>query len=587
MKKLKKILLGALSALTLGLFVATGAKVIAATADYTYSFDAFSDSGYSDSNCQSGMGSTETVQTSSWYTKKTVNELASTPNYFGSAIRWSNSVVYRIGNDTTNALVSGIDSKYRPSDFNVAETNVGYVSGMNAISNITSLSISYNNSKTNAGVYYLMVSSDDANYSCIKTGDCKSLNLNATITVALNQSTNKYEATLGTTVVELGDTNALGYAIVMATTTAGKNIQTTTWTTNYTRSIETDATTFNVKFYDINSDELTSYGKTVIENDTVSQPSAPTVFGKQLKHWAVGSSDGSAYDFSQAVTSDLSLYAVYEEYETDEYSLTVDYMKYAGDYYGSSNITSDKPLSPTRYTFVYGDVDKNFFATDAKSVGTYGNSTYAIKTAGSVQANGGSSLNINLDKTGTFTIYARSGSSTARNIRFYTPGTQNAAFESTDQVTNDSTVQSVTVNVTTTGEYNIGSNGGIYIYAIIFTPHISNGTSAGVFAEINSTGDTLRFVGGMSGITDLDNIDSIELILTKDNVASKKQIFLTTCYISVANASVDCPASDGVFYVIFRLTGVSGITGTFTKQLKITFTDGSTTLSSVTDTVLK
>lgn len=112
---------------------------------------------------------------------------------------------------------------------------------------------------------------------------------------------------------------------------------------------------------------------------------------------------------------------------------------------------------------------------------------------------------------------------------------------------------------------------------------MSKNTTASVFAEKNTAGDTLRFVGTLTGITDLDNIQSVELVLKKGGVASKKQIFLTTCYTSVTGTSQTCAQADNTYYVIYRLKGIKDVTGSFTKQLVITFTDGSTTSSEVTD----
>ena len=111
-------------------------------------------------------------------------------------------------------------------------------------------------------------------------------------------------------------------------------------------------------------------------------------------------------------------------------------------------------------------------------------------------------------------------------------------------------------------------------------------TTASVDAEINSTGNTLRFIGTITGITDLGNVSEIELILYYNTKKSKDDIILTSCYTSIANASKTYAQADSTYYVVFRLNGVSGITGTFNKQLKITFTDGSTTLSDATDFVL-
>ena len=120
---------------------------------------------------------------------------------------------------------------------------------------------------------------------------------------------------------------------------------------------------------------------------------------------------------------------------------------------------------------------------------------------------------------------------------------------------------------------------------------MSDGTTASVFAEMNNTTGTLRFVGTLTGITSLDNIASIELVLKKkssadtDYVATKSKIYLTTCYTSVTGTTQTCAASNGKYYVIFRLNNADSLaTGTkISKELIITFTDGSTTTSGVSD----
>ncbi len=112
---------------------------------------------------------------------------------------------------------------------------------------------------------------------------------------------------------------------------------------------------------------------------------------------------------------------------------------------------------------------------------------------------------------------------------------------------------------------------------------IADDTTVSVYAEKNTTADTLRLVGTLTGISDISNIDTIELVLTLDNVATDSQIFLTTCYTSVTGTSQTCDAATGTYYVIYRINGISGAAGkTLSKKIIVTFTDGSTTTCDAT-----
>ena len=146
------------------------------------------------------------------------------------------------------------------------------------------------------------------------------------------------------------------------------------------------------------------------------------------------------------------------------------------------------------------------------------------------------------------------------------------------------------VNIPQAGTYYIGSYQGVNFFYLEFIPGttLADNTTAAVFAEKNTAGDTLRFVGTLTGITDLTNIDKIELVLAKDNVVAANPIELTTCYTSVINTSKTCAEAENTYYVIFRLTGIDSLAaGTaISKQLKVTFTDGSIALSDITDITL-
>lgn len=597
MNKFKKILLGALSVLTLGLVAVTGAKVNATSVKYEYSYDAFNDAIAYANKGDENLYTDEGGKALEWYAGKTINDKVFDVNYFGSFIKLKNGKVSQLGNSTSNSLVSAIDAKYLPSDFDTAtykDSNVGYVSGMKAITNISSLNIKYNNSKGNPGVYYLMITSDDLNYISIKTGDCKNLSLNETISITFNDEKNIYEAKNGTNTVELGTNNKIGYAIVMATAGDKKNLQTTTWITTVSKYFETDALTYKVKFYDEDSVELSNLEKTVIENDNVTSTIAPNVFGKTFKYWAVGSPTGNEFNFDDPVTSDLDLFAVYEEYNTDKYSLSVDYIEYAGDYYGTSDLTDDSILSPTKYSFVPGGKTGNKFYQTAVKVGDLGTSKYAIKTGGSVQSNGGNSLYINLDKIGTFKIYARSGSNTARTIRFYEKESTNAVFEASDSVTNDNTVQVVTVNVDATGEYNIGSNGGVYIYAIEFTPYVSDVTlnfEAQYDANNQAEATKIRFIGTIEGISYSNStiISSIKFTFTfkdKDRICVVNNLYKSI----TSGETIIKTSNDDTMYVIYQLNNINKTAYKGEKltncKLVVTLTDGSSVSFDRDDIIL-
>lgn len=577
MKKIKFLIASMLGAIALVFACVLGTNVNAADLQISFTSNAYNSAVLKTTSAGSAtISNVSNGEVNGWYIPTAVSNVSVPSEYYVSFASASSGKITKIGNATNDAQVANIPSKFK-ANITISSSNVnGYVCAMSPIDGLDKITFTINNTKTKSGETFVLVTSDGTNY--YKIGDTlETASLNLTKTITLNQLNEVLEAN---NVTGASTNTKIGYAVIL--TAANKsNICTDTWNTTYYKTIQTDATTYDVKFYDVNNNELTDLAKTIAENEKVSQPSAPTIFGKQLKHWAVGSAAGAAYNFSQAVTSDLNLYAVYEDYETDNYSLTVSYMKYAGDYYGTSNITADKPLTPTKYTFVYGDVNKNYFASDTKSVGSYGNSTYAIKLAGSVQTNGGSSLNINLDKVGKFTIYARSGSDTARKIRFYTPGTQNAAFESADTVTNDNAVQSVTVDVTSTGEYNIGSNGGVYIYAIIFTPYISNDATTTV--DVEKSGDEVRFITTVSGV-EIANIKSLELVLWKNEVLDENKnannLQMTTLYTSVINATKTYNGGTNIYYGIVKIYDVSNLKARSINKLCfnviVTFQDNST-----------
>lgn len=226
---------------------------------------------------------------------------------------------------------------------------------------------------------------------------------------------------------------------------------------------------------------------------------------------------------------------------------------------------------------------------------TYDNVTYSdrFKTGGVMVATDGvvsCALKVEAPCAGKVSLIGVCGTSeTTRNIKVCR--LVNGELEEVHDYGNivaPSTANLYEVEIPEAGTYYIGSDtvkesgksaGTINFFKMTFT------AKASVFAEMNDTTGTLRFVGTLTGITDLDDIASIELVLKKDGVATNSKIYLTTCYTSVTGTTQTCAAANGTYYVIFRLNNANSLaTGTkISKQLIITLKDNSTVTSEVTE----
>ncbi len=261
------------------------------------------------------------------------------------------------------------------------------------------------------------------------------------------------------------------------------------------------------------------------------------------------------------------------------YELSNSYIQTNHGIYGTNVLTSNTDyLSNTIFKATTGCQ----FGTSSS---TYGETTYnyLIKTNGS-SYNGTNKRTIEFvaPSDGFVTIWVASNSEDSRVVKLYK---NDAAVSGCEQgFAATKTIYEIRWAVDEGATYDIGGSNGIMFYNVKFTEKtLADDTTASVFAEKNAAGDTLRFIGTLEGITELDNVTEVELILKKDGVASKKRIILNTCYTSVSGSSQACEAADGTYYVIYRLKGITGIEGTISKQLKITFADGSTKLSDVTE----
>ena len=546
MNKFKKILLGALSALTLGLFVAVGTNVDAASLE-----------------------------------NGTV--LVSTTEYAGDTKTWGFTT--NLPSSNTNIAVG--------SDIN------GIISAKDGTNGTKSAPIAIKSSASNGydtypGSEFLVpVPSADSTGTVTRTG---------------NANNSRYLA--------LGSNTAVALASPMTFDFDTDDIE-----TNPTLSNNSTVTGYYLRFvvsggeaktYSISvqlKDGTTTYGEvatlhtvTYMDETTTLKTDAEAVDGSNISYipkkygydfegWYTDSnltSESKIDTTTYTVTDDATLYANWTAWTNtgiEEYTLSnaaIEKIETGID----GNLSADLALTPSIYTAMsgVGMTTTNVTLPGASSA----TQAPCFNTNGAVKTNG-NGIKFTAPADGTLTAYVGAGGGSQRNIKL-TDGT-NVLEPTTGSVVvgNIESARYTPVEIVYTLEegttYYFGGDNGVRIYYISFeeVTTLADNTTAAVFAEKNTAGDTLRFVGTLTGITDLANIDSIELILEKDGVATKKQIFLTTCYISVTGASQTCAEADNTYYVVYRITGISGLTGTISKQLKVTFTDGSYTLSAATE----
>ncbi len=349
---------------------------------------------------------------------------------------------------------------------------------------------------------------------------------------------------------------------------------------------EKDVTTYDVTL-DYSIDGVDDVVTTVEENGNYTLPK-PTnkVLGSTFIGWK-SSLDDNVYDAGEdfVITSAVTFTAQWQANVIG-----------SGHIFDASNAesgtyTSNSVMINNTIFTTYATSDKSVSIEGASITGANGESFTKKMVLGGKSTISGSlarCIGFTAPTDGVIKVQFVTGSNgKSRSAQIFDASSTSSALASGSN-SNSSVATEFSYAATKGKTYLVGSNTDTIVLLYVKFEQKADGTTAAVFAEKNSTGDTLRFIGGMSGINDLDDIASIELILKKDGVATKKQIFLTTCYTSVTGASQPCPASpeNGVYYVIYRITGVTGLTGTISKQLKVTFTDGSTLLSDVTEIVL-
>lgn len=598
MNKFKKVLLGTLSVLTLGLFVVTGAKVNAGTI-VTESF-----------SVDSNVSSTSSISAGTKIYDGTVFSVTTG----GGAVTKTNCGAGTVTSNDNSGLT--------------------YTAGLLPGGGSRTYEVKAIGKDLTVKFYYTICNGDFSKSGVqTKGGD---LQVDGTAVTSTNSNASNV-AYMYSTSITSGNSKVFGASsnrLIIFGVVA-----------SYEQAGDDDAVvTFN------------SNGGSAVASETVSigskanEPTAPTRQHYNFVGWYTkdGSNDdwGDEFNFDTTISSSITLYAKWEEkavvtvnyYVGDTkvnseelhvdslitYEVSSSYVP-SGKYFSgwctdsslASVIAEDYKVPSTGLTLYAKFTNiKNYISSDesirssmlgSQTVNGFAGSIFNF-TEINVATNSGFEL-----PTGNRNTYrletSGSSSATRRNIKFTAPfdgkltlwvcssnsgrtmdvyqgswgGTSVLSYEFQNADKNVFLVKKV--DIVKDAEYIIGGSNGYYIYGLfVEEAKMSDDTTAAVFAEKNTAGDTLRFVGTLTGITDLANIDSIELLLAKDTVAASP-IALSSVFTSVTGASKTCAKADGTYYTIFRLTGIDGLAaGTkISKQLKVTFTDGSTTLSDATD----
>ena len=294
----------------------------------------------------------------------------------------------------------------------------------------------------------------------------------------------------------------------------------------------------------------------------------------------------TVFDYENTtITSDITLYARWNSlgYFTNDYLLSTTCLNPLATSIGSS-------------TALESDLKVNSIYTILTGCKGYTSNGGAITTNGGLAVTQkGLKVDLSNVTKGSLIVKISCGGNSARNAKLINSGgTAITAYSGNVEWPTDSedwyTVRTISYPIDNPGVYYLGGDNSMRIFSVQYTPYITSDTSAEVTAYQNTAKTSLMFVGKLTGITDIANIKSIELVLTKNEVAANQNLSLTTCYTSVTYTKSDSTedtttyaAATNTYYVIGKITGIDSTifpdNTAITCKLVVTFTDDSTTTS--------
>ena len=535
MNKFKKVMLGALSVLTLGLFVVVGTKVEAASLE-----------------------------------NGTV--LVSTTTYAGDTKTWGFTT--NLPSSNTNIAVG--------SDIN------GIVSAKDGTNGSKSAPIAIKKSATNGydtypGSEFLVpVPSADSTGTVTRTGNADSsrylaLGSNTAVALASPMTFDFDTDDIETNPTLSNDSTVTGYYLRFVVSggeakTFSISVQLKDGTTTYGEV----ATLYTVTYMD---------GTTTLKTDAEAVDGSnisytPKKYGYDFEGWYTESTLENKISDSYTVTEDVTLYANWTEWTNtgiEEYTLSnAAIEKIATGIDG--NLSADLALTPSIYTAMSGvgmtttnvTLPGESSATQAPCFNTNG----AVKTSGNC-------LKFTAPANGTLTAYVGSGGGSQRNIKL-TDGTNVLEPTTGSTVVGDiESARYTPVEIVYTLEegttYYFGGDNGVRIYYISFANEAS-ACALTVGTTDTSDGTAAMFVGKITGLTDTDTVTKATFTFTGDNELSYETTTLYGALTSDGSTFAGAEAAENTYYVYAALYGLtSNYNGkTINVTLTITFSDGST-----------
>ena len=551
MNKFKKVMLGALSVLTLGLFVVVGTKVEAASLE-----------------------------------NGTV--LVSTTTYAGDTKTWGFTT--NLPSSNTNIAVG--------SDIN------GIVSAKDGTNGSKSAPIAIKSSASNGydtypGSEFLVpVPSADSTGTVTRTGNANNsrylaLGSNTAVALASSMTFDFDTDDIETNPTLSNDSTVTGYYLRFVVSggeakTYSISVQLKDGTTTYGEV----ATLHTVTYMD---------GTTTLKTDAEAVDGsnisyAPKKYGYDFEGWYTDSnltSESKIDTTTYTVTGDATLYANWTAWTNtgiEEYTLSnaaIEKIETGID----GNLSADLALTPSIYTAMsgVGMTTTNVTLPGASSA----TQAPCFNTNGAVKTNG-NGIKFTAPANGTLTAYVGAGGGSQRNIKL-TDGT-NVLEPTTGSVVvgNIESARYTPVEIVYTLEegttYYFGGDNGVRIYYISFEeqqlPTATFGTAVGTDNDNNTA---IAFIIRLENVDDVTLLDAMAFTVsaTLNEKVGNANYAVTTCYeeLTAFGDANNFAAVEGTYYVYFT---VYGITSSYNgMELNVTFNatyDGSAITANTTYT---
>lgn len=289
-----------------------------------------------------------------------------------------------------------------------------------------------------------------------------------------------------------------------------------------TQTKKLNATYCDVYFHDIDGNPGTPVP--VEQGTKATAATAAPVLGKKFVKWTT---DGSTeFDFNTVINGETHLYPMYEDVDlsaTDSNALSRNYLaSVLGVLPSMPTIDERTALPSTNYALAKG---AGFMNNDTKKFeGETEAVLYGINTNGRLNNEAGvwtNAIEFLAPSAGTFTIYGRSGNSSARAVSITTDNTN---FITSEAVGQDNIVL-ITMNIEQGGTYYIGcQDGGFKFYSIEFEAAPEPSSTFHFSSGYNDEGvELVRYILAVENMTEDDlvaELSNLKVVLTGEGLGA-------------------------------------------------------------------